>query len=382
MAAEREATKVALKYGSNGELIDEETGAILGYEERREDGAKTLIDALSNRFPENLVQWKPGNGRRPDLAYVSHALVTERLNHLAPGWSMVVKEVHTFTANNTLHCAGVTVSMTIDGITREEMGGPQRMEDFASECKNAMSDAVKRCAMRFGVALYLWDKLVDSQSDDDVNPEREAPEPQVQQQRAQQAQQSAQQNRARMTAHAPLRSRTAAAMERLEQDQANGVIGAHTIPDRAQRMTAQAQGPRQHGVDPATIPGVVKGVANAKPVSKYEEVYDPYTKMDTVRQAMAEVGVVAQGQQNMNDCRIAVNQWVKQNFPTHGGDAVVGTGSWNEKYGRNDLRPCDIANAVYHFSQQLNGDGAQEAAQAAERDSDDGWGDEDDSVPF
>src|SRR5262249_32884713 len=87
---------------------------------------------------------------------------------------------------------------------------------------------------------------------------------------------------------------------------------------------------------------------------------------------------------NMNDCRVAVNQWAKKRIPTMKGDAVVGTGSWNQKYERNDLFPCDIANAVYHVLQQTSSDGAGEAASAMSRDgaNEDQWPVVEEEIPF
>jgi hypothetical protein len=126
---------------------------------------------LAEPFPDAVVKQKPGRGNSRPLSYISHALVTERLNDVDPGWSWRTVNEHVyFDAGNVPHCAGVTVEMTVNGVSRVEAGGPQRQDGFANEIKNAYSDAIKRAAMRFGVALYIWDNLVDSQDDEDAQP--------------------------------------------------------------------------------------------------------------------------------------------------------------------------------------------------------------------
>lgn len=132
------------------------------------------------------VRYKPGRGKdgKP-IGYISHALVTELLNDVDPNWSSRVTHVHTSMVttlvNNqpvtALHCLGVTLALTICGVTREESGGPQRMESFTNELKNAQSDALKRAAMRFGVALRMWDALADGADDDDAPPQPLPPRP-------------------------------------------------------------------------------------------------------------------------------------------------------------------------------------------------------------
>jgi hypothetical protein len=50
------------------------------------------------------------------------------------------------------------------------VGGPQRQDGFTNEYKNAVSDAFKRAAMRRGVALEMWEDLVDAEFDEDTHP--------------------------------------------------------------------------------------------------------------------------------------------------------------------------------------------------------------------
>ncbi len=134
--------------------------------------------ALAKPFPDAKVKQKPGQGGRL-MAYISHGLVTERLNEVDPGWSWRVLQTFTYTKDEKdkqgqiaerVHCEGVLIEMTVGGVTRVEAGGPQRQDGFANELKNALSDALKRGAMRFGVALSMWESLIDAEQDEDVHP--------------------------------------------------------------------------------------------------------------------------------------------------------------------------------------------------------------------
>ena len=131
---------------------------------------KATIDALSAPFDPKVIRRKPGSDKRPALPYVSHGLVTKRLNEVCPGWSTRVVEMHTFMdGNGRLQCAGVTLELTVPGVgSRVEFGTAERPQGFGKDAKNAMSDALKRCAMRFGVAIDLWESA--DEDDEDAQP--------------------------------------------------------------------------------------------------------------------------------------------------------------------------------------------------------------------
>lgn len=131
-----------------------------------------ILAVLQREFEPHQIQHRPGQGRS-QLSYVSHGLVTERLTEADPAWRSDVVEVHKDTdAQGRQHCVGVTLTLTLrfpesGPVSRTETGAPQRMSDFATEVKVAQSDALKRAAMRFGVGLSMWEKLIDSQIDED-----------------------------------------------------------------------------------------------------------------------------------------------------------------------------------------------------------------------
>jgi hypothetical protein len=129
--------------------------------------AAPTIAALSKEFDPSVIQMKPGSNRKPATRYVSHGSVTKRLNAVCPGWSSRVVETHTYlNTAGVLVCAAVTLELTIPGVgSRVEVGTANQPRGFGDDLKNAMSDALKRCAMRFGVALDLWEDMDEGDED-------------------------------------------------------------------------------------------------------------------------------------------------------------------------------------------------------------------------
>ncbi len=109
---------------------------------------------LREPFPQRMVQTIQKHGHSED--YVSHAAVTDRLNAEAPGWFNSQPE---FIWDEQNHIVGVVCSLTIGNVTRWEVGDAGGKSDPGDEAKKAMSDWIKRAAMRFGVALDLWSKV-------------------------------------------------------------------------------------------------------------------------------------------------------------------------------------------------------------------------------
>ncbi len=120
-----------------------------------------MMECLSKPFDPSLVKIKPGQGNQK---YIAHPLVTQRLNECDPSWHAEVVEM--FHGQNGA-LAAIRMALTVGGVTRTEVGGPQRNSGILNDLKNAHSDALKRCAMRFGVALGMWGELDDADGDED-----------------------------------------------------------------------------------------------------------------------------------------------------------------------------------------------------------------------
>lgn len=131
-----------------------------------------IRQALREDFPAHQVIKVPKVQGRPPVDTVSHAVVTDRLNNAAPGWTYEIlrfievegiwikpdaKKRETFEPYNDgqLHLVAVFGSMTIGSVTRYEVGEVDRHSAYGSELKLALSDFIKRAAMRFGVGIGL-----------------------------------------------------------------------------------------------------------------------------------------------------------------------------------------------------------------------------------
>jgi hypothetical protein len=98
------------------------------------------------------------------LDYIGHARVTQRLNEADPEWTWTWGADDPETGKPSKHLSLTTdpdgsvslwMAMTALGVTRRDVGyAPAKAEQL----KDAVSDAISRCGMRFGIGLGLWIK--------------------------------------------------------------------------------------------------------------------------------------------------------------------------------------------------------------------------------
>ena len=119
---------------------------------------KAQADALRAPFPPEQIGSKKGGGRRPDLDYVGHAAVTDRLLQVDPEWYWTPdrREDGRWDVQTFGNEAVLTGTLTICGVTRACVG--IHPLDDNEVVKKLQSDAIRNGAMRFGVALDLWSK--------------------------------------------------------------------------------------------------------------------------------------------------------------------------------------------------------------------------------
>lgn len=109
---------------------------------------------LQAPFPSHLVGWKPqaftkDRSRALLVAYVDARAVQDRLDAVCPDdWSFEILVVASTTPT-------VKGRLTVLGVTREDIG--EAGEGEAGTLKAASSDALKRCAVQFGIGRYLYD---------------------------------------------------------------------------------------------------------------------------------------------------------------------------------------------------------------------------------
>jgi hypothetical protein len=105
--------------------------------------------ALRKPFPPESVGKLPKGGAMLD--YVGHAAVTDRLLTVDPEWSwepLALDEVGLPALDRS---GNLWIRLTICGVTRLGVGD-------GKNAKEAIGDAIRNAAMRFGVALDLWAK--------------------------------------------------------------------------------------------------------------------------------------------------------------------------------------------------------------------------------
>ena len=136
------------------------------------------LRALAKPFT-SLVKKGSDAGKFGD--YVEHSAVNQRLlAHLGPFDQRVVEVVYDLHSELGQVCTGVILELTlyIDGeqIRIQEVGDVEhpfrKGRTNGDRLKNAISDAVKRCAMRVGLGLHLYaqddyflEKLLEDKND-------------------------------------------------------------------------------------------------------------------------------------------------------------------------------------------------------------------------
>ena len=114
------------------------------------------LQSLAKRIPKSYIKTKPG-GFAAD--YCSHADVQQML--IAKLGVPPSQEVTQIIRSADGQAQGVVLRMVfnIDGqtVVIDEVGECERPgQNEGLNVKNAVSDAVKRCAMRIGLGLELW----------------------------------------------------------------------------------------------------------------------------------------------------------------------------------------------------------------------------------
>lgn len=122
------------------------------------------LHELSRPFPKEFIHKNPsGFGD-----YIQHSVIRQRLLSVLGAYDQEVKqiireEVKDKQGNYRQIVTGVILALTveIDGkkVTIEEVGdveNPFNWKTDGARMKDAVSDAVKRCAMGMGVGLHLW----------------------------------------------------------------------------------------------------------------------------------------------------------------------------------------------------------------------------------
>lgn len=128
-----------------------------------------ISNVVSGNFPKTLKQlrqnvdphlvktregWRDRNGNVHMVDYVEWHTVADILDEHAPNWAHAIRDIKQIGDVIT-----VIVAITIDGVTREGIGTGSGESELG--IKKAEHDALKRAAVKFGIARDLYKKESD-----------------------------------------------------------------------------------------------------------------------------------------------------------------------------------------------------------------------------
>ena len=119
----------------------------------------TTLDKLRKNVDPELVRTRETrrdrNGNVHKVEYVEWHTVADILDESAPNWEHSIKDIRKIGDIIT-----VTVAITIDGVTREGIG--TGLGQSETGIKKAEHDALKRAAVKFGIARELYKREFES----------------------------------------------------------------------------------------------------------------------------------------------------------------------------------------------------------------------------
>lgn len=115
-----------------------------------------LMAKLTAPFPRDAVRFKPAvvsGNRAMAIAYVDARVIQDRLDEVLGvlNW----QDEYEFLEDGSVVCR---LKLRIDNewITKMDVGGPSEQPDEGDRKKAAVSDALKRAAVKFGIGRYLY----------------------------------------------------------------------------------------------------------------------------------------------------------------------------------------------------------------------------------
>ncbi len=118
---------------------------------------ESILSALSEPLPEGVVKqrigWRDSSGEERWVDYIDWHTAADILDQTCPDWSHEVRDI---TILGDL--VAVTAAITIKGITRCGVGVDSALDERG--IKGAEHDALKRAAVKFGLARSLYGKGV------------------------------------------------------------------------------------------------------------------------------------------------------------------------------------------------------------------------------
>jgi hypothetical protein len=115
-----------------------------------------IADRLAEPFDPAEIRWKPAavsGNRALAIAFIDARTVMQRLDDVlgVTGWT----DAYKFLPDGSCVCK-LTCLIGDRWISKVDVGGPSEQEDEGDRRKAAISDALKRCAVKFGVGRFLY----------------------------------------------------------------------------------------------------------------------------------------------------------------------------------------------------------------------------------
>jgi hypothetical protein len=135
-----------------------------------DNNIKDILTELSRPLPENKVRqrvgWRDANGAEHWIDYIDWHTAADILDEVAVDWSHEVRDLRVIG-----DLVVVTAAITIKGITRCGVGVGSAMDEKG--IKRAEHDALKRAAVKFGLARSLYNQSKDKREIKPVKENRE-----------------------------------------------------------------------------------------------------------------------------------------------------------------------------------------------------------------
>ena len=120
---------------------------------REQEGFEAILANLSERLPDEVIKqrigWRDQSGEEHWIDYIEWHTAAEILDRVCPDWSHEVCDI-----NVIGDLVAVTASITIKGVTRCGIGVDSALDEKG--IKGAEHDALKRAAVKFGLARSLY----------------------------------------------------------------------------------------------------------------------------------------------------------------------------------------------------------------------------------
>ena len=120
-----------------------------------EQGFESILAALSEPLPETVIRqrvgWRDSSGEERWVDYIDWHTAADILDQVCPDWSHEVREIAVIG-----DLVAVTAAITIKGVTRCGVGVDSALDERG--IKGAEHDALKRAAVKFGLARSLYSK--------------------------------------------------------------------------------------------------------------------------------------------------------------------------------------------------------------------------------